>query len=352
MLMAQEPDPLDKALEKIRKDHGKGAIRRLGEQPLEDIQVISTGVISLDEALGLGGLPRGRIIELFGPESSGKTTVALCAVAQAQKAGLTAAFIDAEHALDPEWAELLGVDTDSLLLSQPDNGEQALNITEDLAESGAVGIIVVDSVAALVPKAELDGEVGDTHVGLMARMMSQALRKLAGKASTTNTTVIFINQMREKVGVFFGNSETQPGGKALKFYASVRMDVRRIATIKDGDRATGNRVKVKVVKNKCARPFRQAEFDLMFASGISREAELVDLGVERGILKKSGAWYAYDGKLLGQGKEKTRVALCEQPDLAASIERAVRDSGFDTVHVPAPAAAESPASGDDETPDS
>jgi recombination protein RecA len=317
-------DALDKALEKIRKDHGQGAIRRLGEQPLEDVQVISTGQISLDEALGMGGLPRGRIIELFGPESSGKTTVALRAIALAQQAGLTAAFIDAEHALDPVWADLLGVDTDALLLSQPDNGEQALNITEELIDSGAVGIIVVDSVASLVPKAELDGEVGDTHVGLMARMMSQALRKLAGKAAKSGTTVIFINQLREKVGVFFGNSETQPGGKALKFYSSVRMDVRRIQTLKDGAEAIGNRVRVKVVKNKCARPFETAEFDLMFADGISREAELVDLGTERGVIKKSGAWYTYGGQMLGQGREKSRLALLERPDVAAEIERSIR----------------------------
>jgi len=320
-------DPLDAALEKIRKSYGAGSIRRLGEAPLPDVEVISTGSISLDEALGIGGLPRGRIIELFGPESSGKTSLALRVAAIAQQAGDVAAFIDAEHALDPDWAEILGVDTDALLVSQPDNGEQALNIAEDLVESGAVGVIVIDSVAALVPRAELDGEMGDIHVGLQARMMSQALRKLAGKASSTRTCIIFINQLREKVGVFFGNSETQPGGKALKFYSSVRMDIRRIETVKNGTEPVANKVRVKVVKNKCARPFRSAEFALYFGEGISREAELVDLGVDRGVLRKSGAWYTYNGKQLGQGSDNARLALCAQPDMAMAIELAVRGLG-------------------------
>ena len=322
-----EKDPLTAALEKITKAHGAGSIRRLGEEPLADVEVIPTGSIALDEALGIGGLPRGRIIELFGPESSGKTSLALRAVAIAQAAGQTAAFIDAEHALDPEWAATLGVDTDALLVSQPDNGEQALNITEDLVESGAVGIIVVDSVAALVPKAELDGEIGDSHMALQARMMSQALRKLSGKASTARTCIIFINQLRDKVGVFFGNSETQPGGKALKFYSSVRMDIRRIETVKDGDLPVANKVRVKVVKNKCARPFMSAEFCLYFGEGISRESELIDLGVARGVVRKSGAWYTYDGEQLGQGKERARLALCEQPELALAVELAIRGMG-------------------------
>jgi recombination protein RecA len=326
-------DPLDVALAKIRKDHGKGAIRRLGEEALADVEVISTGLIGLDEALGVGGLPRGRVIELFGPESSGKSSLALRAVALAQKAGGVGAYIDAEHALDTEWAQTLGVDTDALLVSQPDWGEQALAIAEDRVKSGRVGIIVIDSVAALAPKAELDGEMGASHVGLQARMMSQALRKLTAVAAPDpeknwpGTTILFINQLREKIGVFFGNAETQPGGKALKFYSSVRMDIRRIQTLKDGTDAIGNRVRVKVVKNKCARPFQVAEFDLYYGEGISREAELVDLGATRGVLRKSGAFYSYGGDQLGQGREKTRLALCEQPDLANAIEQAVRDKG-------------------------
>jgi recombination protein RecA len=327
-------DPLDAALDKIRKDHGKGSIRRLGEEPLADVEVISTGSIALDEALGVGGLPRGRVIELFGPESSGKTSLALRVVALAQKAGEVAAFIDAEHALDDEWAATLGVDTDALLVSQPDWGEQGLAIAEKLVQSRRVGVIVIDSVAALVPKAELDGEMGASHVGLQARMMSQALRKLTGALSNSRTCIIFINQLREKVGVFFGSAETQPGGKALKFYSSVRMDIRRIQTLKDGTDAIGNRVRVKVVKNKVGRPFRQAEFDLMFGEGISREAELVDLGVDRGVIRKAGAWYLYNGEQLGQGKEKARLALLEQPDLAAAIEAAVRGHGGSGVPAP------------------
>jgi recombination protein RecA len=323
-------DPLDAALEKIRKVHGKGSIRRLGEEPLADVEVISTGLIGLDEALGIGGLPRGRVIELFGPESSGKSSLALRAVALAQKAGGEAAYIDAEHALDDEWAKTLGVDTDALLVSQPDWGEQALAIAGELIQSKRVGIIVVDSVAALVPKVELDGEMGASHVGLQARMMSQALRKLTAIAAPDpeqnwpGTSILFINQLREKVGVYFGSSETQPGGKALKFYSSVRMDIRRIQTLKDGDTAVGNKTRVKVVKNKMARPFQVAEFDILYGEGISREAELVELGGARKVIRKSGAFYSYNGEQLGQGREKARLALCEQPDLAAKIEAEIR----------------------------
>jgi recombination protein RecA len=323
-------DPLDDALAKIRKAHGKGSIRRLGEEPLGDVEVISTGLIALDEALGVGGLPRGRVIELFGPESSGKSSLAMRVVALAQKSGDVAAYIDAEHALDEGWARTLGVDTDALLVSQPDYGEQALAIAEELVKSGRVSIIVVDSVASLVPKAELDGEMGASHMGLQARMMSQALRKLTAALGNTRTCIIFINQLREKVGVYFGSSETQPGGKALKFYSSVRMDIRRIATLKDGDSAIGNRTRVKVVKNKMARPFQNAEFSLYYGLGISREAELVDLGAARGVIKKSGAFYAYNGEQLGQGREKARLALCEQPGLADEIEQAVRAKGHDS----------------------
>ena len=321
------PDPLDAALAKIRKAHGAGSIRRLGEQALPGVEVLSTGSIALDEALGVGGLPRGRVIELFGPESSGKSSLALRAVALAQKSGEVAAYIDAEHALDDAWAKTLGVDTDALYVSQPDYGEQALSIAEDLVKSGKVGIIVIDSVAALVPKAELDGEMGASHVGLQARMMSQALRKLTAEMASTGTCIIFINQLREKIGVFFGSNETQPGGKALKFYSSVRMDIRRIQTLKDGEVPVGNRVRVKVVKNKMARPFQQAEFILRFSDGISREDELVDLGTDRGVLKKAGAFYSYNGEQLGQGREKARLALLEQPSLADEIEQAVRAKG-------------------------
>jgi recombination protein RecA len=289
------------------------------------VEVIPTGSIALDVALGLGGLPRGRIVEIYGPESSGKTSLALHAVANAQKAGGIAAFIDAEHALDPDYAKKLGCDTDGLLVSQPDTGEQALEIADMLIRSGAIDIVVIDSVAALVPKAEIEGEMGDSHVGLQARLMSQALRKITGALSQTKTTAIFINQLREKVGVMFGSPETTSGGKALKFYASVRLDVRRIETLKDGTDAVGNRTRVKVVKNKCAPPFRSAEFDILYGIGISREGSLIDLGVEQGIVRKSGAWYTYEGDQLGQGKENARNFLHDNPDMANEIEKRIKE---------------------------
>ena len=308
------------ALSQIDKSFGKGSVMRLGDDTRPPVAVIPTGSTALDVALGIGGLPRGRVVEIYGPESSGKTTVALHAVASAQKAGGNAAFIDAEHALDPVYAKALGVDTDNLLVSQPDTGEQALEITDMLIRSGGLDIIVVDSVAALVPKAEIEGEMGDSHVGLQARLMSQALRKITGALSATGTTAIFINQLREKIGVFFGNPETTTGGKALKFYASVRIDVRRTQTLKDGDQPVGNRTKAKVVKNKMAPPFKQAEFDILYGQGISREGSLIDLGVEHGIVRKSGAWFTYEGDQLGQGKENSRQFLKDNPDLAAEIE--------------------------------
>jgi recombination protein RecA len=298
---------------------------RLGDETRMPIQVIPTGSIALDVALGIGGLPRGRIIEIYGPESSGKTTVALHAVASAQAAGGIAAFIDAEHALDPDYAAKLGVDTDNLLVSQPDTGEQALEIADLLVRSGALDIIVIDSVAALVPRAEIEGEMGDSHVGLQARLMSQALRKMTGALSNSHTTAIFINQLREKIGVMFGSPETTTGGKALKFYASVRLDVRRIETLKDGAEAVGNRTRVKVVKNKVAPPFRTAEFDIVYGGGISREGSLIDMGVEHGIVRKSGAWYTYDGDQLGQGKENARNFLRDNPDLADEIEKRIKE---------------------------
>jgi recombination protein RecA len=275
--------------------------------------------------LGIGGLPRGRVVEVYGPESSGKTTIALHAVANAQRSGGIAAFIDAEHALDPDYAKALGVDTDALLVSQPDTGEQALEITDMLIRSGALDVVVIDSVAALVPRAEIEGEMGDAHVGLQARLMSQALRKLTGALSNSGTTAIFINQLREKVGVFFGSPETTTGGKALKFYASVRLDIRRIETLKDGSDAVGNRTRVKVVKNKCAPPFKQAEFDILYGHGISKEGSLIDLGVEQGIVRKAGAWYTYEGDQLGQGKENARTFLADNPDIAAEIEKRIKD---------------------------
>jgi recombination protein RecA len=316
---------LEVALAQIEKQHGKGAVMRLGERAAAPIEVIPTGSIALDVALGIGGLPRGRIIEIYGPESSGKTTVALHAVANVQANGGIAAFIDAEHALDPEYAKALGVDTDSLLVSQPDTGEQALEIMDMLIRSGAVDIVVVDSVAALVPRAEIEGEMGDSHVGLQARLMSQALRKVTGALNTTGTTAIFINQLREKIGVMFGSPETTTGGKALKFYASVRMDVRRIETLKDGGDAVGNRTRVKVVKNKVAPPFKQAEFDIVYGQGISREGSLIDVGVEQGLVKKSGAWYTYDSDQLGQGKENARNFLRDNPDLADELEKKIKE---------------------------
>jgi recombination protein RecA len=314
---------LEMALAQIDKNFGKGSVMRLGDEVRVPIGVIPTGSIALDVALGIGGLPRGRVVEIYGPESSGKTTVALHAVANAQKAGGIAAFIDAEHALDPEYAKALGVDTDALLVSQPDTGEQALEIADMLVRSGALDIIVIDSVAALVPRAEIEGEMGDSHVGLQARLMSQALRKLTGALNTTGTTAIFINQLREKIGVMFGSPETTTGGKALKFYASVRLDVRRIETLKDGTDMVGNRTRVKVVKNKVAPPFKQAEFDIMYGKGISREGGLIDVGVEAGIIRKAGAWYTYEGDQLGQGKENSRNFLRDNPDLANEIEKLI-----------------------------
>ena len=311
---------LDVALANIEKDFGKGAVMRLGDDNRPPIQVIPSGNIAIDVALGLGGFPRGRIVEIYGPESSGKTTVALHAIAEAQRQGGIAAFIDAEHALDPVYARKLGVDTDNLLVSQPDTGEQALEITDMLVRSGAIDIIVVDSVAALTPKAEIDGEMGDSHVGLQARLMSQALRKMTGALSHTGTTAIFINQLREKIGVMFGSPETTTGGKALKFYASVRCDVRRIQTLKDGQDAVGNRTRLKVVKNKVSPPFKQAEFDIIYGEGISREGSLIDMGVDNGIVKKSGSWFTYEGDQLGQGKEKARMHLRENPEIAQEIE--------------------------------
>jgi recombination protein RecA len=311
------------ALAQIDKQFGKGSVMRLGERPQVEMAVIPTGSIALDIALGIGGLPRGRVIEIYGPESSGKTTVALHAVANAQRMGGIAAFIDAEHALDPDYAQALGVDTDALLVSQPDTGEQALEIVDMLVRSGALDVIVIDSVAALVPRAEIEGEMGDSHVGLQARLMSQALRKITGALSSTNTTAIFINQLREKIGVMFGSPETTTGGRALKFYSSVRLDVRRIETLKDSTEAVGNRTRVKVVKNKVASPFKQAEFDIMYGKGISREGSLIDVGVEQSIIRKSGAWYTYDGDQLGQGKENSRSFLKDHPDVAAEIEKRI-----------------------------
>ena len=314
---------LDAALAQIDRQFGKGSVMRLGEDTRPPVEVIPTGSVALDAALGIGGLPRGRIVEVYGPESSGKTTVALHAVASAQRNGGIAAFIDAEHALDPEYAKKLGVDTDALLVSQPDTGEQALEIADMLVRSGALDVIVIDSVAALVPKAEIEGEMGDSHVGLQARLMSQALRKLTGALSASGTTAIFINQLREKIGVFFGSPETTTGGKALKFYASVRMDIRRIETLKSGQDSVGNRTRVKVVKNKMAPPFKQAEFDILYGEGISREGGLIDLGVEHGVVRKSGAWFTYEGDQLGQGKENARQFLKDNTDLAAEIEEKI-----------------------------
>src|SRR5262252_6898744 len=316
---------LETALAQIERQFGRGSIMRLGDEARAPIEVIPTGAITLDIALGIGGLPRGRVVEIYGPEGSGKTTLALHAVANAQKAGGIAAFIDAEHALDPEYAKKLGVDTDALLVSQPDTGEQALEIADMLIRSGAIDVVVIDSVAALVPRAEIEGEMGDSHVGLQARLMSQALRKITGALSNAGTTAIFINQLREKVGVMFGSPETTSGGKALKFYASVRLDVRRIETLKDGGDAVGNRTRVKVVKNKVAPPFKQAEFDIVYGHGISREGSLIDVGVEQGLIKKSGAWYTYESDQLGQGKENVRSFLRDNPDLADEIEKRIKE---------------------------
>ncbi|MDN5716354.1 MAG: recombinase RecA [Janibacter sp.] len=323
-LQEQKLKSLDNVMGQIEKAHGKGAVMRLGDDIRPPIAVIPTGSIALDVALGIGGLPRGRVVEIYGPESSGKTTVALHAVASAQRAGGIAAFIDAEHALDPDYAKKLGVDTDALLVSQPDTGEQALEIADMLIRSGALDIIVIDSVAALVPRAEIEGEMGDSHVGLQARLMSQALRKITGALSTSGTTAIFINQLREKIGVMFGSPETTTGGKALKFYASVRLDVRRIETLKDGTDAVGNRTRVKVVKNKVSPPFKQAEFDILYGQGISREGGLIDMGVEHGFVRKAGAWYTYEGDQMGQGKENARKFLKDNPLLGEEIEAKIK----------------------------
>ena len=317
---------LEAALSKIEKDFGKGSIMRMGEQKVEELEVIPTGSITLDHALGVGGYPKGRIIEIYGPESSGKTTLAIHAIAEAQKMGGIAAFIDAEHAFDRFYAEKLGVDVDNLLISQPDNGEQALEIAEQLIRSAAIDIVVVDSVAALTPKAEIEGDMGDNKVGLQARLMSQALRKLTSTIAKTNTTCIFINQLREKIGIMFGNPETTTGGNALKFYSSVRLDIRRVSQIKDGEDATGNRTRVKVVKNKMAPPFKKAEFDILYGEGISKISEILDLGVEYDIIKKSGSWFSYGESKIGQGREAVRQLLMDNPELAEEIEAKVRDA--------------------------
>lgn len=322
---------LDAALAQIEKQYGKGSVMKLGDKSANmNIEVVPTGSLSLDVALGLGGMPRGRIIEIYGPESSGKTTVALHVVSEVQKRGGIAGFIDAEHALDPAYAANIGVDIDNLYISQPDNGEQALEITETMVRSGAVDVIIVDSVAALVPKAEIDGEMGDSHVGLHARLMSQALRKLTGIISKSNCVVIFINQLREKVGVMFGNPETTTGGRALKFYASVRLDVRRVETLKVGGEVVGNRTRVKVVKNKVAPPFKEAEFDIMFGKGISKEGDILDLAVLYDIINKSGAWYSYNGEKIGQGRENTKLYMINNPEFTAEVEEKVRAKCINT----------------------
>ncbi|MCI5817373.1 MAG: recombinase RecA [Paraprevotella sp.] len=321
---------LQAAMAKIEKDFGKGSVMKLGDENIESVEVIPTGSISLNVALGVGGYPRGRIIEIYGPESSGKTTLAIHAIAEAQKAGGIAAFIDAEHAFDRFYAEKLGVDIDNLLISQPDNGEQALEIADQLIRSSAIDILVVDSVAALTPKKEIEGDMGDNNVGLQARLMSQALRKLTSTVSKTNTTCIFINQLREKIGIMFGNPETTTGGNALKFYSSVRLDIRRVTSIKDGDQVIGNQVRVKVVKNKVAPPFRKAEFEITFGEGISKIGEILDLGVEYGIIQKSGSWFSYDNSKLGQGRDATKALLKDNPELCEDIEgkimQAIKDS--------------------------
>ncbi len=317
---------LDAAMSQIEKQFGKGSVMKLGDFKSMEVEAISTGALNLDIALGIGGIPRGRIIEIYGPESSGKTTLALHAVAEAQKLGGEAAFIDAEHALDPSYAKKIGVDVDNLIVSQPDTGEQALEIAEALIRSGAIDIIVVDSVAALVPKAEIDGDMGDSHIGLQARLMSQALRKLAGAINKTNAIIIFINQLREKVGVMFGNPETTAGGRALKYYASVRMDIRRIEAIKQDGAVIGNRTRVKVVKNKVAPPFREAEFDIIYGKGISKEGSVLDLAVDLDIIQKAGSWFSYNGERIGQGRENIKKLLAEKPEFMAEVEGKVRDN--------------------------
>ncbi len=337
---ADRDKALDSALSQIERQYGKGSVMRLGDEGRAPVDVIPTGAIGLDIALGIGGLPRGRVVEVYGPESSGKTTVALHAVASAQRLGGIAAFIDAEHALDPDYARALGVDTDALLVSQPDTGEQALEIADMLVRSGALDVVVIDSVAALVPRAEIEGEMGDSHVGLQARLMSQALRKMTGALSASGTTAIFINQLREKIGVMFGSPETTTGGRALKFYSSVRLDVRRIETLKDGTSMVGSRTRVKVVKNKMAPPFRQAEFDILYGEGISREGGLIDMGVEHGFVRKAGAWYTYEGDQLGQGKENARQFLKDNPDLADELEKKIKEKLGVGPRVDAPESAE------------
>ncbi|MEA4983300.1 MAG: recombinase RecA [Paludibacter sp.] len=317
---------LQLAMDKIEKDHGKGTIMKMGDNKIEEVAVISSGSLGLNIALGVGGYPRGRVIEIFGPESSGKTTLAIHAIAEAQKAGGIAAFIDAEHAFDRSYAEKLGVNTNELLISQPDNGEQALEVADQLIRSSAVDIVVIDSVAALTPKAELEGDMGDSKMGLQARLMSQALRKLTANINKTNTTCIFINQLRDKIGVMFGNPETTTGGNALKFYASVRLDIRRVSQLKDGDEAIGNQTRVKVVKNKIAPPFRKAEFDIMFGEGISKTGEIIDLGVEYGIIKKSGSWFSYGDTKLAQGRDASKNVIKDNPELAAELETKITEA--------------------------
>jgi recombination protein RecA len=324
MTEAEKRRAIDLALVAMDKQFGKGAVLRLGADNVVPVSVISSGCLSVDAALGVGGFPRGRVVEVYGPESSGKTTLALQVIAQAQKLGGVAAFIDAEHALDPGYARKLGVDVDNLLVSQPDTGEQALEITAALIQSGAIDIAVIDSVAALVPKAELDGDMGDNHVGLHARLMSQALRKLTGMVARTNTCMVFINQIREKIGVMFGSPETTTGGRALKFYSSVRIDIRRIAAIKDGENVVGNRTRVKIVKNKVASPFKEAEFDILYGEGTSREGDLIDIGVSRNMVEKSGSWFSYRGERIGQGRENARTYLKEHPELAQRLDEELR----------------------------
>src|ERR1700722_7560813 len=324
MTEAEKRKAIDLALVAMDKQFGKGTVLRLGANNVVPVQVISSGCLSIDVALGVGGFPRGRVVEIFGPESSGKTTLALQLIAQAQKNGGVVAFIDAEHALDPNYARKLGVDIDNLLVSQPDTGEQALEITAALIQSGAVDVVVIDSVAALVPKAELEGEMGDSHVGLHARLMSQALRKLTGVVARTNTCLVFINQIREKIGVMFGSPETTTGGRALKFYCSIRIDIRRISSIKDGENVVGNRTRVKVVKNKVASPFREAEFDILYGEGTSREGDLIDMGVSKNTVEKSGPWYSYRGERIGQGRENARIYLKEHPEIALRLDEELR----------------------------
>jgi recombination protein RecA len=346
---ADRDKALDMALSQIDKQFGKGSIMRMGEKGSMQIEAISTGALALDLALGIGGLPRGRVVEIFGPESSGKSTLAMHVVAEAQRNGGICAYIDAEHAMDPVYARAIGVDIDQLLISQPDTGEQALEIADMLIRSGALDVVVIDSVAALTPRAEIEGEMGDTHVGLQARLMSQALRKLTSNLNKSNTIAVFINQLREKIGVMFGSPETTPGGRALKFYSSIRLDIRRIESIKDGAEVVGNRTRVKVVKNKVSPPFRQAEFDIMYGKGISREGSLLDLAVDLGIVKKSGAWFTYEGEQLGQGRENAKTFLAENPEIMVEVSERVRQqAGIGTDTEPATTVPEGFTAADDE----